>query len=183
MAREGEHWVFGYGSLMWRPGFAFVAKEPAVIRGYHRRLCVYSHAHRGTPEVPGLVLGLDHGGSCHGMAYRVDAADWQGTVAYLRAREQVTMVYLEAEKQVVLGPSGRKVKALTYLVDRHHPQYAGALDMGELVRLVRQGRGASGSCGDYVLATLGHLREMGIHDARLEKIATLLKAQAGSSDS
>lgn len=174
----GEFWVFGYGSLMWRPGFDHAGSEPALIRGYHRALCVLSFVHRGTSEHPGLVLGLDRGGSCHGMAYRVEAAHWETTLAYLRAREQVTSTYLEARKPVTLQNSGRTVEAITYLVDRSNRQYAGKLASEELLRLVRQGRGVSGECIDYVLNTLAHLRDMNIHDARLESLGRQLTGQA-----
>ena len=181
MSAMREFWVFGYGSLMWRPGFDFTWSEPALIRGYHRALCVLSFVHRGTSEHPGLVLGLDRGGSCHGMAYRVEAARWEETLAYLRAREQVTSVYLEARKSVTLRNGGRTVEAIAYLVDRSHRQYAGKLASGELLRLVRQGRGISGACIDYVFNTLAHLRDMDIHDARLEALGEQLAGQAAAS--
>jgi len=180
-----EFWVFGYGSLMWRPGFDFEAAEPALIRGYHRRLCVISHVHRGTPEKPGLVLGLDAGGACQGIAFRV-RADLRGeTLAYLRAREQVTSVYIEALKQVELRRDGRRVSAITYLVDRRHRQYGGAMETDELLRLVHQGTGISGACIDYVKATLDHLAAMRIRDARLEALgrALGLHAKAGAAAS
>ncbi|MGA7266224.1 MAG: gamma-glutamylcyclotransferase, partial [Aestuariivirga sp.] len=127
-----EFWVFGYGSLMWKPGFAFLDSEPALLRGLHRRLCVLSHVHRGTPERPGLVLGLDRGGSCHGMAFRIGPEHRAATLDYLRAREQVTMVYLEQVKPITLIGSGRRVEAVTYVVDRSHRQYAGRLDDAQL---------------------------------------------------
>ncbi|MFO1122308.1 MAG: gamma-glutamylcyclotransferase [Hyphomicrobiales bacterium] len=169
-----EFWVFGYGSLMWKPGFAYEESAPALLRGLHRRLCVFSHVHRGTPERPGLVLGLDRGGSCHGMAFRVEAAQREATLAYLRGREQVTMVYLERMKPVHLIGSGRRVAAVTYVVDRSHKQYAGRLDEAALDDLVRQGQGQSGACTDYVRNTVAHLREMRIHDAGLERLAQRL---------
>ncbi len=181
MTKMKEFWVFGYGSLMWRPGFAHVGSEPALIRGYHRRLCVKSHVHRGTPLAPGLVLGLDRGGSCSGLAYRVEAAMWDRTLAYLRAREQVTMVYREAVRPVRLLQSGGTVEALTYLVDRKHPQYAGSLSDDELLALIRQGQGISGRCVDYVVSALTHLRSMDIHDMRLETLSRYLEAQAAQS--
>ena len=178
-----QFWIFGYGSLMWRPGFDFVRSEPALVHGHHRRLCVYSHVHRGTPEQPGLVLGLDRGGSCHGMAFEVAAEKWEETIAYLRAREQVTSVYLELRKPVRLLKSGTMVEATTYVVDRAHRQYAGVLSDEALLEHVARGRGVSGACVDYVLNTLAHLREMKIHDPTLERLAGRLEAQAASRSS
>lgn len=178
-----QFWIFGYGSLMWRPGFAFLRSEPARIHGYHRRLCVYSYVHRGTPEQPGLVLGLDRGGSCHGTAFEVDPAVWDETISYLRAREQVTSVYLERRKAVTLIASRRTVEAVTYVVDREHRQYAGVLDDNALERHVRLGQGISGHCTDYVMNTLAHLREMKIHDPALERLAGRLGHHAASSSS
>ena len=178
MANMQQFWVFGYGSLMWKPGFEFLECEPALIYGFHRRLCVYSFIHRGTPRRPGLVLGLDHGGSCHGMAFRVAAEKWDATLDYLRAREQVTSVYLEATRPVRLLRSGRKVGAIAYVVDRSHRQYAGKLDAGRLLKFIGQGQGQSGHCTDYVLSTLDHLRQMDIHDAHLEALASRLRRRA-----
>ena len=112
-----ELWVFGYGSLMWNPGFEFAEQAPAALIGAHRSLCIYSFHHRGTPESPGLVLGLDEGGACRGVAFRVEAAGSEATLAYLREREQVTEVYVEAFRPVsLLDGSGRELEALCYLV-------------------------------------------------------------------
>ena len=169
-----QFWVFGYGSLMWRPGFTFIESRPAVVHGFHRCLCVYSHVHRGTPERPGLVLGLDRGGSCHGMAFRIDAALWPETLAYLRAREQVTMVYLERNPTIRLLDSGEKLPAVTYVVDRNHRQYAGRLPMASLISHVSRSRGQSGHNAEYVRNTVSHLRDMGIRDATLEELAANL---------
>jgi cation transport regulator ChaC len=106
MQRDGDRWVFGYGSLMWRPGFAFEEKRIATIHGYHRSLCVYSHVHRGTAEAPGLVLGLDRGGSCQGVAFRVRDENWNEVIDYLREREQVTSIYLEILLKAKLATAG-----------------------------------------------------------------------------
>src|SRR5215468_4131183 len=122
---EGDLWVFGYGSLMWRPGFEFTERVPARLIGEHRALCVYSFVHRGTPERPGLVLGLDHGGTCRGVAYRAKGRARAATLAYLREREQVTNVYVERVRPVILADHAeRRVPAVCYMVDRSHPQYA-----------------------------------------------------------
>lgn len=162
-------WVFGYGSLMWRPGFPFVDRRHAHLHGYHRSLCVLSHVHRGTPERPGLVLGLDRGGRCHGVAFRVAGREAETTVQYLREREQVTAVYLERRLPVRLD-DGRRVEALAYVVDRRHPQYAGDLSEPEVLRLVRQGQGVSGANPDYVRSTHEHLAAMGVTDPTLDRI-------------
>ena len=118
--------MFGYGSLMWRPGFEYIERVRARLIGEHRALCVYSFVHRGTPEKPGLVLGLDRGGACRGIAFRVAAQDSAATIAYLREREQVTSVYREVMRSVWLENDARqRVSALAYVVDRGHVQYAG----------------------------------------------------------
>jgi glutathione-specific gamma-glutamylcyclotransferase len=174
---DDDLWVFAYGSLMWRPGFAFVERVPARLNGLHRALCVYSFVHRGTPEKPGLVLGLDLGGACRGIAYRVAAALRDDTIAYLRAREQVTMVYRESFRPVVLdGPGQRRVRALAYVVDRSHAQYAGRLDHERALHLVRQGHGQSGPNRDYVLATVREIESQGFRDSGLHRLAERLRA-------
>ena len=178
-----QFWIFGYGSLMWRPGFDFVRSEPALVHGYHRSLCVYSFVHRGTPEEPGLVLGLDRGGSCHGMAFQIAPDRWCETIAYLRAREQVTSVYVEKRKSLKLLVTGMTAEATTYVVDRTHVQYAGILGDEDLAKHVSHGRGQSGQCIDYVLSTVRHLREMKIHDPTLERLVHLLAHQAASRSS
>jgi cation transport protein ChaC len=173
MVVDEDVWVFGYGSLMWRPGFAYAERQMATLRGYHRALCIYSHVHRGTPERPGLVLGLDRGGSCRGVAFRVEAAARAATIAYLRAREQVTGVYLEVTVPVVLI-DGRRVEAIAYVVDRTHAQYAGRLADDRLLALVRQGTGQSGNNPDYIRATHVHLVELGVEDRTLAWLADKL---------
>lgn len=188
-------WVFAYGSLMWRPGFAYEERVPAKLIGLHRALCVYSFVHRGTPEKPGLVLGLDRGGTCRGIAYRVDAARRAETLAYLREREQVTHVYKETMRPVTLAtararptepaaaapgaaPSAgaeERVSALVFVVDRSHPQYAGKLDLAAQLHLVRQGHGHSGANRDYVLATIREIEAQGCFDGNLHRLGELLR--------
>jgi glutathione-specific gamma-glutamylcyclotransferase len=172
---EGDLWVFGYGSLMWRPGFEFLERVPARLIGEHRALCVYSFVHRGTPEKPGLVLGLDRGGACRGIAFRVAGKQRAATIDYLRAREQVTSVYREVTRSVWLEnePRGR-VSALAYVVDRGHAQYAGRLSLAEQLRHVLQGHGQSGVNRDYVLATVKAIEAEGFRDSQLHRLATML---------
>jgi cation transport protein ChaC len=175
-------WVFGYGSLMWRPDFPYLERVPARLVGLHRALCVYSFVHRGTPEKPGLVLGLDRGGACRGIAYRVAAGDRDRTFAYLREREQVTSVYIESSRRITLSASPpREVTALVFLVDRSHAQYAGRLDIEHQIHLVRQGHGRSGANLDYVLSTIAEIEAQGCRDSKLHAIAERLKGRQASA--
>ncbi|MEZ2131711.1 MULTISPECIES: gamma-glutamylcyclotransferase [unclassified Sinorhizobium] len=165
-----EFWVFGYGSLMWNPGFDYVEHDHATVFGYRRSLCVHSWVHRGTQERPGLVLGLDRGGSCRGMAFRVALQDRDDVLDYLRARELVTNVYLERQVPLRLN-GGRRATAVAYVVDRTHQQYAGALHAVDAARVVNESIGRSGRNDAYVFNTLAHLHEMGIRDRWLEEVA------------
>jgi glutathione-specific gamma-glutamylcyclotransferase len=178
---QGDLWVFGYGSLMWRPGFEFIEQVPARLIGEHRALCVYSFDHRGTPEKPGLVLGLDRGGACRGVAFRVAPKLRSRTVEYLRAREQTTNVYREVMRSVWLGNEARqRASALTYVVDRGHVQYAGRLSLAEQFRLVQQGHGRSGNNRDYVLSTVRSIEAQGFRDGQLHRLALMLHDGAHS---
>jgi cation transport protein ChaC len=169
-------WVFGYGSLIWRPGFDHLERVPARLIGGHRALCVFSHVHRGTPERPGLVLGLDFGGACRGIAYRVAAKKRAETIAYLRAREQATSVYRETMRSVtLLAQPERRVSALVYMIDRGHTQYAGRLDLATQLHLVRQGHGQSGPNREYVLSTVHALEALGLYDRDLHLLAERLR--------
>ncbi len=173
---SGDLWVFGYGSLMWRPGFEFIEQAPARLIGEHRALCVYSFDHRGTPEKPGLVLGLDRGGACRGVAFRVAAKRRSDTVEYLRGREQTTHVYREVMRSVWLDNEARqRVSALTYVVDRGHVQYAGRLSLPEQLRHVQQGHGRSGNNRDYVLSTVKSIEAQGFRDEQLHQLAVMLR--------
>jgi cation transport protein ChaC len=172
---NGDFWVFGYGSLMWRPGFPHAERHAARLGGYHRSLCLYSHDYRGTPERPGLVLGLDQGGSCVGVAFRVEDADRAATLAYLTWREG-TDVYRETFVKLRLV-DGRKVAALAYVVKRAHAQYAGKLSPQELLEHALEARGNKGSCRDYVVSTHSHLLSLGVRDAHLAWLAERLGMQ------
>ncbi|MCF1484332.1 MULTISPECIES: gamma-glutamylcyclotransferase [Rhizobium/Agrobacterium group] len=164
-----EFWVFGYGSLMWNPGFVHEERQGARAHGFRRSLCVRSFVHRGTEQTPGLVLGLDRGGSCHGVAFRVSPSAWTQTLDYLRARELVTMVYQERTLRLQLS-DGRRVLGVGYVVDRNHRQYAGAITVEEAVQVTAQASGQSGDNRAYVENTVEHLRSMGIRDHWLEHV-------------
>ena len=175
---RGDLWVFGYGSLMWRPGFEFIEQVPARLIGEHRALCVFSFVHRGTPEKPGLVLGLDRGGACRGVAFRVAERHRAATVAYLREREQVTSVYREVMRSVWLENEPRqRVSALAYVVDRGHVQYAGRLSLAEQLRHVQQGYGQSGANREYVLSTVKAIEAEGFRDPQLHQLALMLHGE------
>lgn len=168
-AQPGEGaWVFAYGSLMWQPDFAPVEIRPARLAGWHRAMCILSTVYRGTPEQPGLVLGLDRGGSCLGRALRVAAADWPAVKHTLDERELVTGVYLPRFLPVRLD-DGSRVPAYAYVVDRAHWQYwSGPPD--EAIRLIRQGEGKAGRARDYLASTIDHLADLGIRQGKLHRL-------------
>jgi len=169
----GHMWVFAYGSLMWNPGFPHGQARLAQIHGYHRALCVWSWVHRGTRDHPGLVFGLDHGGSCVGIAHRVSAAHRDATAAYLYERELVTHVYKAVARRIRVDGVG-VVPALTFVVDRRHPQYAGKLSPAEAANTIRDAHGRSGPNPDYFANALAHLDTLGIHCPRLQAIRRAL---------
>lgn len=169
---ESDVWVFGYGSLMWNPGFEHVEARPALLHGWHRSFCIYSHRYRGTPECPGLVLGLDRGGSCRGTAYRIARSRALEVLDYLWDREMVNGVYTPRILHP-RTPAGRP-PCHVYTVDRGHYQYAGGLPDHEMVRLIRQGVGKGGHNRDYLANTVRHLDELGISDGPLHRLLALV---------
>ena len=173
---EQDRWVFGYGSLMWRPGFAFAERQRAVLHGRRRAFCIYSVHHRGVPEAPGLVLGLAPGGSVRGVAFRIRHEDWPQTYAYLREREQPTETYVEASAEVRLADR-RRVRAIVFVSDMRHPQWAGNLDLDSQARLIAGSEGLSGRNIDYLRDLVNHLREERVDDRSMElllhKVETL----------
>src|SRR5436305_882376 len=158
-----------------RRGFDFFERLPARLIGEHRALCVYSFVHRGTPEKPGLVLGLDRGGACRGIAFRVAEKRRASTIAYLREREQVTSVYREVTRSLWLENDPRqRVSALAYVVDRGHVQYAGRLSLAEQLRHVLQGHGRSGVNREYVLSTVKAIEAEGFRGPQLHRLSVML---------
>ena len=175
-----EFWVFGYGSLMWRPGFTFAERQPATLNGRRRAFCIYSVHHRGTYQRPGLVLGLAPGGAVRGAAYRIAPPDWDEVYAYLLEREQPTETYVEARRRVRLA-DGREVEALVFLSDVGHPQWAGALSLERQAALIAGAEGLSGRNVDYLRDLVAHLAAEGVRDrgmARLLEMVEGLEAQA-----
>ncbi len=172
---DGHLYVFGYGSLLWKPGFEHAGAHPALLRGYHRRFCLWSREYRGTPEAPGLVLGLDRGGACRGLAFRVPAQDAARVVAYLDGRENPGGIefYVRRVLPVRLLDSGRLVRAIAYVANRAHASYGRPCHVTAAAAIAR-GVGNMGPNRDYLLHTLAQLRRLGVRDAGLDRIAALL---------
>ncbi|RAU24044.1 gamma-glutamylcyclotransferase [Paramagnetospirillum kuznetsovii] len=161
-------WVFAYGSLMWRPDFPHVEERPARLKGYRRAMCILSNHYRGTHERPGLVLGLDRGGSCLGRAFRVEDALADAVRQTLHDREMITGVYAPRFLPVTLD-DGRRVAAWAFLARRDHDQYV-ADDLDRAVALIRQGVGQAGTSRDYLACTLDALAAMGVEDKALRRL-------------
>jgi cation transport protein ChaC len=160
--------IFAYGSLMWNPGFEFESAKPANLTGYHRRLSVYSNHYRGTFAKPGLVLGLDKGGNCEGVIYAIAPERWDETIEYVRKRELITEIYNEV--MVPVQSQGQTLHAITYVVDPSHEQFAPAKSSEDTLALIKQGCGISGTCEEYVVNTILHLRSLGVYDQQLEAL-------------
>jgi len=172
--RDGEQWVFGYGSLMWRPGFDYLDRCVATLHGRRRAFCIYSVHHRGTPQRPGLVLGLAPGGSVRGTAYCIAASKWAETYAYLREREQPTESYVETRSMARLA-TGRRVEVLTFISDRAHPQWAGDLTLDQQAGLIAGAKGLSGRNIDYLSDLVAHLQAGGVRDDGMETLLARVK--------
>jgi len=168
MRGKQDFWVFGYGSLMWRPGFPHLDVCPALLKGYHRAFCVYSHHYRGTRENPGLVLGLDRGGSCRGLAFRVKPEDRDAVVDYLNERELVSYAYLAKTLKVTV-PGGR-VESYTFVANPRHSQYAGDLGIERSAEIILEAQGVAGLNRDYLINTVRHLESKGYTDNRLHAL-------------
>lgn len=169
LPHRGDLWVFGYGSLMWAPEFSYAERKTGRVHGYHRALCILSNRYRGTPEKPGLVMGLCRGGSCWGMAFRVQARHSKEVLDTLWRREMFSNVYMPKLVPVTLTGTQR-VHALAFVADTTHLQFVSELDVDGRARLVAQGTGQRGRCVDYIRNTLDHMRELGVHDPHLARI-------------
>ena len=172
---RGDLWIFGYGSLIWNPGFRHYDAIPARLYGFHRTFCVWSIRYRGTHrKKPGLVLGLDQGGSCRGLAFRVDHHDKDAVLKYLKERELITGVYRPHYARVFLE-AGHSAHALCFVVRRDHPQYACNLSPTEAAAIVRRSQGQSGENTEYAINTLVSLEKMGVTDIGLRKFVDLVR--------
>jgi glutathione-specific gamma-glutamylcyclotransferase len=173
--RAAPVWLFAYGSLIWKPCFEYVEAVPALLRGYHRSCCLYSFDYRGTPARPGLVLGLDRGGSCRGIAFRLAR---RGTARSLDRvwRREMTAPPVYDLRQLPLRTRHGAQLALAFTVRRDHRDYAGRLPLAEAAQLIAQAKGRRGSCRDYLEQTLEHLAARGIVDASLRRLAQLVAA-------
>lgn len=178
--RDGDLWVFGYGSLIWHPGFAYAERRLATLQGYRRSFCMASVRYRGTPEAPGLVLALDRdaAGECTGVAYRVAAEGADAALIYLRARELIAYAYDEAALPVRLD-DGAEVEAVTFVMNRAHPQYRGGLSLDQQAEVIADAAGPMGPNADYLLNTLHSLEALGLHDPDLAALAGLVATRRG----
>ncbi len=174
---EGALWIFGYGSLMWNPGFDYAERRLARLKDYSRTFCMWSIHHRGTPEVPGLVLALDGhpGAACEGLAFRVPPQKSDQTMEYLRERELISSAYLERTVTLRLD-DGRQVSSVAYVVDRDHEQYCGGMGLEEQARIIARSTGGRGPNDEYLHNTATHLAELGIADEELAWLARRVAA-------
>ncbi|MBC8791310.1 MAG: gamma-glutamylcyclotransferase [Tagaea sp. CACIAM 22H2] len=170
-----DFWLFAYGSLIWDPGFPYEEARPAKLMGFHRAFCLYSTRYRGTPEKPGLVLGLDKGGSCRGIAYRVANAHRETTMAYLWDREMLNRSYHCMDLPITLQ-DGREVVARTFVIDRDGQSYAGKLPLEETARIIRDAHGQRGANAAYLANTVEHLERLGLHDRRLAALLAAVRS-------
>ncbi|MBU6449911.1 MAG: gamma-glutamylcyclotransferase [Rhodospirillales bacterium] len=165
-------WVFGYGSLIWNPAFDYEERICALVRGWHRRFCLKLHMGRGTPETPGLMLALDKGGACRGVAFRISAAKIQQELALIWQREMYGGAY--NARWVTLLSEEKRLRAITFVINPLHPRYIKELTTEQAVALITSGRGDLGTCREYFDKTVVHLRKLGVKDAALARIAASL---------
>lgn len=177
---QDDLWVFGYGSLIWNPGFPHVETVLATLPGFARSFCMRSIHHRGTVDAPGLVLALDPhpGAACQGMAFRVDPQAHGATMTALRERELISSAYVEETHDLDLT-DGRRVTAVTYVIDTAHDQYCGGLPLDEQAGIIARAIGGRGPNREYLFNTADHLVELGIEDAELSWLARVVRAMAG----
>ncbi len=165
----GDVWLFAYGSLIWNPMIHFVDKRVATVHGYHRSFCLWTHLGRGSADAPGLILGLDRGGACRGLAFRIAAPIAQVELELLWRREMVTGSYCPRWVRIVTKEGGRGW-AIAFLINRTHPRYAGLVPEDRIVESIARAHGALGPCAAYLFDTADHLKALGIRDERLSRL-------------
>nr|WP_255675929.1 gamma-glutamylcyclotransferase [Pusillimonas sp. MFBS29] len=170
---DQDLWLYGYGSLIWRPEFDFAEKRIALLHGYHRALCLWSRVNRGTPDQPGLVFGLDTGGSCQGVVFRIPAGDVPTTMEALWRREMPSGAYIP--KWLNCRTRDGSVSALAFTMNRNTDAYVSGLPVERLVQIVRNAHGSYGPCIEYVLETAQALKQSNIHDKRLQHLVGALR--------
>jgi cation transport protein ChaC len=168
-------WLFGYGSLMWNPAIEFAERRAGVVRGWHRRFCLWLHVGRGSPDNPGLMLALDRGGSCVGMLFRIPTSDARAELLLAWRRELFTSAYLS--RWVTAMTDAGPVRAVTFVANHAHPRYAGRLDEATVARHLASATGSLGSCAAYLAATLGALQSVGLRDRSMERLQRMVVAQ------
>jgi cation transport protein ChaC len=173
-------WVFGYGSLMWNPAFHFTERRLGTIRGWHRRFCLWLSRGRGSPEQPGLMLALDRGGTCRGVAFRVPAAQVRQELLLVWRREMLSGAYLA--RWVTLMTEDGPIPAVTFVVNQAHKRYSGKLTATETADRILTASGELGSCLDYFERTIRILRTLQVNDAALERIETEIDRRARGLD-
>lgn len=173
--RRERVWVFGYGSLMWNPAFHYAERRAARVHGYHRQYCLWARAGRGSPARPGLMLALETGGSCHGVAYRLHRDKVRSELDVIWRREMLTMAYRPV--WVSAHTAEGVERAVAFAANRGHERYVRGLEPGAIVGYLASGAGPLGRCRDYLLDTVRHLRELGIRDRRLERLAQAVEAR------
>lgn len=175
-----SYWVFGYGSLLWNPGFEIAEQQVATLQGYARSFCMRSIHHRGSVEDPGLVLALDkvETGECCGVALRVVAGQEDETLQYLRDRELISSAYLEEWVQVTLS-DGQTVEALAYVINPQHDQYCGGLPLEEQAQIIAKAVGGRGPNTEYLFNTASHLTDIGLQDPELNWLSDRVRRLIG----
>ena len=171
--RPGRVWIFAFGSLIWNPAFHFVERHTARIHGFHRQFCLWSRTGRGSPERPGLMLSLERGGSCAGVAYRLDKREAATELDIIWRREMFTMAYhpVWVNAYTPQGPE----PAIAFSANRRHERYVPGLEDEVIARYLATGAGPTGRCCDYLFDTVAHLRQLGIRDKRMEALESRVR--------
>lgn len=179
---ENLEWVFGYGSLMWNPGFDYQRREKARLRGHHRSFCIFSHHYRGTPDRPGLVLGLDEGGECQGVAFKVAKSNWKSVVDYLNERELIGYAYQPVALPLELQSGNQRVTAYTFIADPQHPTYAGDMGLENSAKYIMNAAGVGGLNRDYLINSVQQLEAHGYPDPTLHSLLQRVELMTGLID-